>query len=77
MFREGVAQIATINATHPKTTTRIERSCSVRAALARVCAAAAPKSDNPARIPRQINGNDVSRLMIPPAATAPAPMYKM
>ena len=53
-----------------------ERSRSVRAGASRAAVSArrARQSLTPPAMPRQIIGRDRNRLMIPPAATAPAPM---
>ena len=62
----------------PPTTNFIDRSWSVRGAPAFAPLAAAPrKSASPLRSPAQMIGSERTRLMMPPAATAPAPMYRM
>jgi hypothetical protein len=49
----------------------IERSLSVRCALVRCWRGRGAKSASPVRNPCQIMGSDRTRLMMPPAATAP------
>ena len=71
------AMIARISTPTPTATNFIERSRSVRRALARAFAAPAPKSANPERMPCRMIGSERSRLMRPPAATAPAPIYRL
>ena len=74
MCSAGASMIATISARQPNTTTFIDRSRSVRSR--EVVAAAPPrKSFSPSSRLLQIVGSDRNRLMMPPAATAPAPMY--
>jgi hypothetical protein len=65
--------MASISATMPAPTNFIDRSRSVRARGWAV--AASLEIRKPARTPRQIMGSERIRLMMPPAATAPAPMY--
>ena len=73
MCKAGARRMARTNATMPAATSFIERSRSVRKTEA--CAeAAALKSDNPERMPCRMIGNERTRLMMPPAATAPAPI---
>ena len=73
MCSEGAARMATMRARMPAPTNFIDRSCSVR--RTEVCAtAAALKSDSPDRTLFRMMGNDRIRLMMPPAATAPAPI---
>ncbi len=74
IFMEGVTQIAATSARQPKATNFIDKSRYVRSAVVRACAAAAPKSAKPVRMPCQISGIERIKLMMPPAATAPAPM---
>ena len=74
MCKVRAARMASINATMPPPTNFIDRSLSVRAMAARPVAARR-KSVTPARMPRTILGSERPRLMMPPAATAPAPIY--
>ena len=62
-----------MSARMPAATHFIDRSRSVRRTEA-WAAAAALKSDSPDRMPCRMMGSDRIRLMMPPAATAPAPM---
>ncbi len=69
----GKSMIAAISAMMPMSTNFIERSWSVRGAEAE--AACPPrKSRMPPLSPCQMVGKLRKRLMMPPAATAPAPM---
>ena len=74
MCKDGAAQMIATSARQPSDH-KLHRKVLLRARRRGPGrAAAAPKSENPARIARQISGMERARLMIPPAATAPAPM---
>src|SRR5437870_7444698 len=75
-FRYGTTMMTSSITTMPPTTNFIERSRSVRGALS-LATLVLRKSANPHFNPCQIVGNERTRLMMPPAATAPAPMYRM
>jgi hypothetical protein len=72
----GANVIAASSTTMPPATSFIGKSWSVRGTSrpAAVSARATRKSRSPSRIPRQMVGSDSTRLINPPAATAPAPM---
>ena len=75
MCSGGAARMARTSATMPPATNFIERSRSVRSAVrAARSPPAAPKSASPERMPCRMIGSERTRLMMPPAATAPAPM---
>src|SRR5215212_2161043 len=68
--------ITTISAMMPIRTTFIDRSRSVRGVAAVSSAVfVLDKSRRPPRMPCQMIGSERNTLMMPPAATAPAPMY--
>ena len=58
----------------PNSTTSIDRSRSVRAVSSAPAARLARRSRNPDTIEARISGSARNMLMMPPAATAPAPM---
>src|SRR5208337_3033858 len=64
ILMDGAAQIAATRARQPKATNFIDKSRSVRSAPERACAAAAPKSAKPVRMPRQISGMERIKLMM-------------
>src|ERR1044071_824120 len=73
-FSCGTIMITAIKAMIPPNTNFIDRSWSVRGALSSEDVPDRRKSAKPPFKPLQITGSDRNRLMIPPAATAPAPM---
>ena len=73
-FSCGTIMITSIKAMIPPNTNFIERSWSVRGALSDEPVPERRKSARPPFNPLQITGSERNRLMIPPAATAPAPM---
>ncbi len=79
MCSAGVAMMPTMRTIMPMPTKLMGRSRSVRGTKAAVSARVASarperKSRRPALRPCQIVGSERTRLMRPPAATAPAPM---
>ncbi len=71
----GISMMMAIRATMPPATSLSERSWSVRATAAPAPFPLRPlKSARPPFKPCQIVGSERNRLMMPPAATAPAPM---
>jgi len=71
----GNSQIAIIMINTPIPITRISRSASVRTVLLLFPAPFMPLIASANVL--TINGRDLIKLMIPPAATAPAPMYRI
>ena len=71
----GLASTITVSSSRmPIPTTFIGRSFSVRSCAPLARAAPPPRSRNPSRKPCQMIGIERARLMMPPAATAPAPI---
>ena len=70
----GRKAMKTARATEPPSTTEIGRSRSVRRRSARLARAESRRSRKEARKLSTMVGIAFTRLMIPPAATAPAPM---
>ena len=81
IFSDGVSVITTTRPSIPMTTHLSDISCSVRGSVpsapAALSARLAWKSEMLPRIPFQIVGRERIREIIPPAVTAPAPMYKI
>ena len=73
MCRDGATVMATMIAMMPPSTHFNERSRSVRTTDASLVPALR-KSRKPSLSPCQIIGSDRNTLIMPPAATAPAPM---
>ncbi len=76
MCSGGASQMASTRSTLPTTTTVMGRSCSVRS-ITGACPLPreAMKVSRPRRKASTMVGSERMRLMRPPVATAPAPMY--
>ena len=73
MWSGRATMIATMSTAMPPNTTFIGMSWSVRCGST-AAPRAIPTSLSPSRSPCQMTGSERNRLMMPPAATAPAPM---